>query len=126
VTAGIYFAAFYRPGPVEVQDNFEKGFSRCGIGKWRERTRPGLCRIPGGRATKWQSFPWIATIPSFTHAKRVEMGLGCVKLGEAYRYAFETCLPNDYPSDVAGDNIAQWHDMQTLSSVNPGEVRLSS
>jgi hypothetical protein len=37
--------------------------------------------------------------------------LGCVGLGEAYRYAFETCLPNDYLKDASGDNIAQWHDL---------------
>ena len=32
---GIYFAGFYRPGPVEVQDDFEKGFSP--VWSWETR-----------------------------------------------------------------------------------------
>ena len=109
--AGIYFAAFYRPGPVEVQDNFEKGFSPT----WNwEMPRLDAARVvpdPWRPGNQVAVFSLNRNDPLVDHAKRVEMGLGCVGLGESYRYAFEICLPSDYPPDVSADNIVQWHDM---------------
>lgn len=108
---GIYFVAFYRPGPVEVRDDFETGFSP--VWSW-EKPRGDAARIvpdpwrPGNHVA---GFFLNRDDPLVHGAKRVEMELGCVVLGEAYRYVFETCLPNDYPTDASGDNIAQWHDM---------------
>jgi hypothetical protein len=108
---GIYFAAFWRPGPVEIRDDFEKGFSP--LWNWEMPRRDAARIVPD----PWRPGNHVAVFflkrddPLVHHAKRVEMGLGCVGLGEAYRYAFETCLPNDYPPDASGDNIVQWHDM---------------
>ncbi len=108
---GVYFAAFYRPGPVEVQDDFEKGFNP--VWSW-ETPDPDAARIlpdpwrPGNHVAV---FSLNRSDPVIHDGKRVEMELGCVGLGEAWRYAFETCLPNDYPADPSADNIAQWHDM---------------
>jgi Polysaccharide lyase len=111
IAVGVYFAGFYRPGPVEIRDDFEKGFSPL----WSWET-------PGKDAARILPDPWrpgshVAVFslnrddPLVQHAKRVEMELGCVGLGEAYRYTFETRLPEDYPPDAAEDNIAQWHDL---------------
>ena len=111
IVVGVYFAAFYRPGPVEIRDDFEKGFSP---GWSWERPNEDAARIlpdplrPGNKVAVF----FLNRNDTLVHdAKRVEMSLGCVGLGEAYRYAFETCLPNDYAPDPSGDNIVQWHDM---------------
>ena len=109
--AGVYFAAFYRSGPVEIQDDFENGFSP--VWGW-ETPHPDAARIledPLRSDNHVAVFFLNRNDPLVHHAKRVEMELGCVGLGEAYRYAFETFLPNDYPPDPSEDNIAQWHDM---------------
>jgi hypothetical protein len=86
--AGVYFAAFYRPGPVEIQDDFEKGFSP--VWSW-EMPRKDAARI---LPDPWRPGNHVAVFflnrndPPVHHAKRMEMGLGCVAPGEAYRYAF--------------------------------------
>jgi hypothetical protein len=96
---------------VEIQDDFEKGFSA--VWSW-ETPRQNAARIltdprrPGNHVA---GFFLSQSDPLVHHAKRVEMALGCVGLQQAYRYAFDTCLPNDYPADASADNIAQWHDM---------------
>jgi hypothetical protein len=104
-------AAFYRPGRVEIQDDFEHGFSP--VWSW-ETPRQDAARIlpdplrPGNHVAVFSLKRDDALVRG---AKRVEMKLGCVGLGEAYRYAFEACLPNDYVPEASMDNIVQWHDM---------------
>jgi Polysaccharide lyase len=111
VALGVYWAASYRPGAVEIRDNFERGFSP--LWSW-EKPHQDAARIlpdplrPGNLVAGF----FLKRDDALVHgAKRVEMALGCVGMGEAYRYQFEAYLPGDYAPEAAADNIAQWHDM---------------
>lgn len=109
--AGVYFAVFYRPGPVEIRDDFEHGFNPAW--SW-EMPRPDAARIlpdPLRAGNQVAAFFLKRDDPLVRDGKRVEMKLGCVGLGEAYRYEFDACLPGDYVAESSVDNIAQWHDM---------------
>jgi hypothetical protein len=63
---------------------------------------------PGNRVAE---FVLRGDSPVVHDVRRVEVKLGCVGLGEAYRYAFAAFLPAEYPVEASFDNIAQWHDM---------------
>ena len=108
---GVYLAAFYRPGPVEIEDDFENGFSP--VWGWERPYQDAARILPDPRRTgKHEAGFFLKREDALVQgAKRVEMKLGCVGLGEAYRYAFEACLPDDYVPEAAVDNIAQWHDL---------------
>jgi hypothetical protein len=111
LAAGVYFSSFYLPGPTEVRDDFENGFRRTW---WFERSQPDAARIvpdPVNPSNHVAGFFLRRNDPTVRKGKRVEMKLGCVRLGDPYSYKFSAFLPAEYTMEESLENICQWHDM---------------
>jgi hypothetical protein len=111
LVAGIYFSSFYLPGPTEIRDDFENGFSRTW---WFEVPQPAAARIvpdPTTPSNHVAGFFLTRGDRTIHKGKRTEMKLGCVRLGDAYQYKFSAFVPADYAMEDSLENICQWHEM---------------
>jgi len=113
VAAGLvfYITSIHRPGPVEVHDDFEDGPDPAWKWEIALDRQAQIVDDPSGAENKVIYFNIRRDDPIVKKSKRVEVKLGTVGIGSAYRYRFSAYLPEDYAVESQSENLAQWHGM---------------
>jgi len=109
--SGFYISSIYRPGPVEVDDDFEDGADPAWMWEIAHEGQAQIVPDPASGDNQVIYFKIRTDDPIVKKSKRVEVKLGTVGLGTTYRYRFDAYLPEDYEVEASSENLAQWHGM---------------